>query len=49
MDMLKLKFMVVPEELGSKAYVPDAVRLRIVRPEAMLFSRTPWGQWDEDG
>jgi hypothetical protein len=40
--MLRLKFMVVPEELGSKAYVPDAVRLRIVCPDALLFEENSW-------
>ena len=37
-----MKFMVVPEELGNRAYVPNRVKVRIVRPEALLF---PWGSW----
>ena len=39
---VKLRFMVVPEELGQKAYVEDAVRLRITRPMAALFQATAW-------
>jgi hypothetical protein len=42
MKRLKLKFMVVPEELGSKAYVPDSVKLRIIRPDALLFDGITW-------
>jgi hypothetical protein len=34
---LKLKFMVVPEELGRRAYVPNRVKVKIIRPKAMLF------------
>ena len=35
---IALKFMVVPEELGRRAYVPNRVKLRIIRPEALLFT-----------
>ena len=35
--MLRLKFMVVPEKLGRKAYVPNRVKLKIIRPNDLLF------------
>ena len=40
---VELKFMVVPEELAQRAFVPDRVRVRIVRPKAMLFR---WASWE---
>jgi len=35
---VKLKFMVVPELLATKAYVPNAVRCRVVNPEAIFLT-----------
>jgi hypothetical protein len=41
-NMIRLKFMVVPEELGRRAYVPNRVKVKIMRPKAMLFI---WDCW----
>lgn len=35
---VRLDFMVVPELLASKAYVPDAVRCAVVDPEAIFLT-----------
>lgn len=35
---IELKFMVVPEELASKAYVPNAIRVRIIDLEAIFLT-----------
>lgn len=35
---VQLDFMVVPELLASKAYVPDAVRCAVVDPEAIFLT-----------
>lgn len=34
---IKLKFMVVPEQLSAMAFVPNAVRVRIIDPEAIFL------------
>lgn len=36
MKKVKLDFMVVPEHLKTKAYVPDKVRIRIINPEEIF-------------
>lgn len=38
MKKIKLQFMVVPEQLATMAYVPDAVRVKIVDPEAIFLT-----------
>ena len=35
MKKLRLKFMVVPEELATKAYVLDSIKIKIINPELM--------------
>ena len=35
---VKLDFMVVPELLATLAYVPDAVRCRVIDPEAIFLT-----------
>jgi hypothetical protein len=37
MDKVKLQFMVVPELLAELAEVPDAVRIKIIDPEAIFL------------
>jgi len=37
MKKVKLQFMIVPELLATKAYVPDAVRVKIIDPEAIFL------------
>jgi len=37
MDKVKLQFMVVPDELLKKAYVPDPVYVKIVDAEAIFL------------
>jgi hypothetical protein len=34
---VELKFMVVPEQLQSLAYVPNAVKIKIIDPEAIFL------------
>jgi hypothetical protein len=36
MKKTRLKFMVVPEELSKKAYVKNAVKIKIIRPDLMV-------------
>ena len=36
MKKVKLRYMVVPEELKNKAYVKDAVKVRIINVEALV-------------
>jgi hypothetical protein len=36
-EKIKLKFMINPIELAEKAYVPDAVLLRVIDPEAIFL------------
>ena len=36
--MVKLKFMIVPEELAKKCFVPNPVRVKIVDPEAIFLT-----------
>jgi hypothetical protein len=36
MSKVELRFMVVPDELQKLAYVPNAIRLRIVDPDGMF-------------
>ena len=36
-DKVKLQFMVVPEELASKAYVPNPIKIKIVDAEAIFL------------
>jgi hypothetical protein len=36
--LVKLDFMVVPEELSRRAIVPDAVRCRVVDPNAIFLT-----------
>lgn len=38
MKKVKLDFMVVPELLASKAYVPNPVRCRIIDPQAIFLT-----------
>ena len=38
MDKIKLQFMVVPQELERRAYVPDAVKVKIIDPEAIFLT-----------
>ncbi len=38
MSKVELQFMVVPEELAKLAYVPNAVKVRIVDPEAIFLT-----------
>ena len=38
MKRIKLDFMVVPQELERLAYVPNAVRVKIVDPEAIFLT-----------
>ena len=38
MNKVELQFMVVPELLAKHAYVPDAVRCRVVDPEAIFLT-----------
>jgi hypothetical protein len=38
MKKVKLQFMVVPELLATKAYVPKAVRVKIIDPEAIFLT-----------
>jgi hypothetical protein len=38
MSRVKLQFMVVPELLASKAYVPDPIRCKIVDPQAIFLT-----------
>ena len=38
MNKVKLKFMVVPEQLEKMAYVPNRVRCRIIDPEAIFLT-----------
>jgi len=35
---VELEFMVVPELLATLAYVPDAVRCRVIDPEAIFLT-----------
>ncbi|MCK9432994.1 MAG: hypothetical protein M0R00_08555 [Candidatus Omnitrophica bacterium] len=37
MKKVKLKFMVVPEELEKRAYVPNAVKIIVIDPEAIFL------------
>lgn len=37
MSKIELKFMVVPEQLASLAYVPNAKRIKIIDPEAIFL------------
>ena len=37
MEKVKLDFMIVPELLKERAYVPDAVRCKIIDPEAIFL------------
>jgi len=37
-DKVRLDFMVVPELLATLAYVPDAVRCRVIDPEAIFLT-----------
>lgn len=36
--MIELDFMVVPEKLRELAYVPDAVRCKVIDPEAIFLT-----------
>lgn len=38
MPKIKLQFMVVPELLAKLAYVPNAVRVKIIDPEAIFLT-----------
>ncbi len=38
MKKVKLQFMVVPELLATLAYVPDAVRVKIIDPQAIFLT-----------
>ena len=38
MKRVKLQFMIVPEELENKCYVPNAVKVKIVDPEAIFLT-----------
>lgn len=38
MRKVKLQFMVVPELLATKAYVPNPIRVRIIDPEAIFLT-----------
>jgi len=38
MKKVKLQFMVVPELLASLTYVPHAIRVRIIDPEAIFLT-----------
>jgi len=38
MKKVKLQFMVVPELLASMAYVPKAVRCKVIDPEAIFLT-----------
>lgn len=38
MKRIKLNFMVVPEQLAKLAYVPNAVRLVIIEPDAIFLT-----------
>ena len=38
MKNVKLKFMVVPEELEKRAYVPNRVKVKIIDPEAIFLT-----------
>jgi hypothetical protein len=38
MKKVKLKFMVVPEQLSSRAYVPNAVQITVIDPEAIFLT-----------
>ena len=35
---IKLQFMVVPEQLQKRAYVPNAMRIKIIDPEAIFLT-----------
>ena len=35
---IRLQFMVAPDELSTRCYVPDPVRVRIVDPEAIFLT-----------
>ena len=35
---VELQFMVVPEQLSELAYVPDAIRCRVIDPEAIFLT-----------
>jgi len=37
MKKIKLSFMVVPEELIKMCYVPNAVKVRVIDPEAIFL------------
>jgi hypothetical protein len=37
-NKIKLQFMVVPELLKELAYVPDAIRVKIIDPEAIFLT-----------
>ena len=38
MKKVKLQFMVVPEELKKRAYVPNPIKIKIVDPEAIFLT-----------
>ena len=38
MKLIKLKFMVVPEQLQRLAYVPNAVKIKVIDPEAIFLT-----------
>lgn len=38
MRKVKLQFMIVPEELQNKCYVPNAVKVKIIDPEAIFLT-----------
>ena len=38
MNKVKLQFMVVPEELAKRAYVPNPVCVKVVDPEAIFLT-----------
>jgi len=38
MDKVELQFMVVPELLSELAYVPNAVRCKVIDPEAIFLT-----------
>ena len=38
MKKVRLEFMVVPELLATKAYVPDPVRCKVIDPDAIFLT-----------
>lgn len=38
MKKVKLQFMVVPDQLKTKAYVPNAVKIKVIDPEAIFLT-----------